>query len=74
MSSWSMNYRSLYAYLTDWCDYTHSQAVAEVKRVMAEDGSALGGESSNRRSRIQDRMPPKDQMQRHDSPFARKAA
>jgi hypothetical protein len=38
MSHWPSKYRSLYAYLTNWCDYTHARAKAEVERCMIEDG------------------------------------
>jgi hypothetical protein len=34
---WPIKYQSLYAYLADWCDYTHRQAKAEVERQMAKE-------------------------------------
>jgi hypothetical protein len=37
MSHWPVKYRSLYEFLTSWCDFTHAQALKEVGRVMAED-------------------------------------
>ena len=40
MSHWAVKYQSLYTYLTNWCDYTHTQAKAEVQRRMADDGIA----------------------------------
>jgi hypothetical protein len=33
-----IKYQSLYNYLTDWCDYTHGQANAEIQRRIAADG------------------------------------
>lgn len=37
---WTPTQRSLYAYLTDWCDYRHSEAVRAVEEARAKERKA----------------------------------